>query len=265
MEQPIEPPSRRIADFATAGLIVALAVTLSPIGIRLMTGRLDLSPRITVLSLTFAVFLLDLAAAVLSRSRMRVVIFYVLVLSFPLVLLAAIETAAIAFHLADRFAPLEDMSALVNRSGWPAHLMSVGRKVEQDGLQLYRPWRGHEIIINELGLRTALPTPKRSGEWRIAITGGSVAFGWRMRDADTIPVQVFTTMYRTAESTGLPVNNSSDVFDQSAVPYFIDVTHLNEAGNRRLAAWIAEIAMSRIPIDVGSRSSGQRDANSPNP
>jgi len=69
MEQPIEPPSRRIADFATAGLIVALAVTLSPIGIRLMTGRLDLSPRITVLSLTFAVFLLVLAAAVLSRSR----------------------------------------------------------------------------------------------------------------------------------------------------------------------------------------------------
>jgi lysophospholipase L1-like esterase len=325
------------------------------------------------------------------------------------------------------------MSTLVNRSGWPAHLMSAGRKVEKDGLQLYRPWRAHEIVINELGLRTAPPTPKRSGEWRIAITGGSVAFGWRLRDADTIPVQVqerlherglsnvtvynfgidsavvadelkllqrfrkvygidqvifltgtndvtlnymgvatppdgfaglivgvnafellkfvgrlrashassdllqkldnellpslarrnslldglmaadeycrasalrcdfvlqpvlltrgtpigpeirlartlrevyprydalFTTMYWTAESAGLPVHNSSDVFDQSAEPYFIDVTHLNEAGNRRLAARIAEIAMARIPIgavDVESRSSGQRDANSPNP
>jgi lysophospholipase L1-like esterase len=291
----------------------------------------------------------------------------------------------------------------------------------------------HEIIINELGLRTALPTPKRSGEWRIAITGGSVAFGWRMRDVDTIPVQVqerlherglsnvtvynfgidsaliadelkllkrfrkvydidqvifltgtndvtlnymgvatppdgfsglivgvnafellkfigrlrashpssdliqkldndllpsvarrnslldgliaadeycrvsglrcdfvlqpvllsrrtsigpeirlvrtlrevyprydalFTTMYRTAESAGLPVHNSSDVFDQSAEPDFIDVTHLNEAGNRRLAARIAEIAIPHIPvgaIDVDSRSSGQRDANGPNP
>jgi hypothetical protein len=433
MEQPIEPSSRRIADFATAGLIVALAVALSPIGIRLMTGRLDLSPRITVLSLTFSAFLLVLAAGVLSRRRMRVVIFCVLALSFPLVLLAAIETAAIAFHLADRFAPLEDMSTLVNRSGWPAHLMSAGRKVEKDGLQLYRPWQGHEIIINELGLRTAPPTPKRSGEWRIAITGGSVAFGWRMRDADTIPVQVqerlhergltnvtvynfgidsavvaeelkvlkrfrklydidqvifltgtndvtlnymgvatppdgfaglivgvnafellkfigrlrashpssdllqkldnellpslarrnslldgliaadeycgvtglrcdfvlqpvlltrrapigpeirlvrtlrdvyprydalFTTMYRTAESVGLAVHNSSDVFDQSADPYFVDVTHLNEAGNRRLAARIAEIALSRIPagvIDGESRSSGKRDANSPNP
>jgi lysophospholipase L1-like esterase len=57
-------------------------------------------------------------------------------------------------------------------------------------------------------------------------------------------------MYRTAERAGLPVHNSSDVFDQSAEPYFIDVTHLNEAGNRRLAARIAEIAMHRIPIGV---------------
>src|SRR5262249_27988173 len=188
MERPIEPLSRRIADFAIAGLIVALAVTLSPIGIRLMTGRLDLSPRITVLSLAFCAFLLVLAAALPSRGRLKVLMIYVLMLSVPLVLLAAIETAAIGFHLADRFAPLEDMSTLVNRSGWPAHLMSAGRKVEKDGLQLYRPWQGHEIIINELGLRTAPPTPKRSGEWRIAITGGSVAFGWRVRDADTIAV-----------------------------------------------------------------------------
>jgi hypothetical protein len=37
------------------------------------------------------------------------------------------------------------------------------------------------------------------------------------------------------------------VFDQSAEPYFIDVTHLNEAGNRRLAARITEIALPRIP------------------
>src|SRR5262245_33708706 len=433
MERPVEPSRRRIADFAITGLIVVLAVTVSPIGIRFVTGRLDLSPRIIVLSLTFGAFLLVLAAAVPSWGRVKVVLFYLLMLSFPLVVLAAIETAAIAFHLADRFAPLEDMSTLVNRSAWPAHFMSAGRKVEKDGLELYRPWEGRDIIINELGLRTALPTPRRSGEWRIAITGGSLAFGWQMRDADTIPIQVqemfherglsnvtvynfgidravvaeeltllkrfretydidqvifltgandvtynymsvasssdgfgglivginafellkfvgrikashassdllqkldnellpsvarrnslldgliaadeycrisalrcdfvlqpvlltrrapigpeirltqtlrqvyprydelFTTMYRAATSAGLPVHDSSDVFDQSAEPYFIDVTHLNEAGNRRLAARIAEIAMPRIPsgvIDVESRSSGQRDASSPNP
>src|SRR5262245_63027795 len=183
MERPIEPSSRRIADFAISGLICAMSFTLIPIGILLMTGRLYLSPRITVLSLTFCAFLLVLAAAVPSRGRLKVIMFYLLTLSFPLVLLAAIETAAVAFHLADRFTPLEDMSTLVNRSGWPAHLMSAGRKVERDGLQLYRPWQGHGIIINELGLRTAPPTPKRRGEWRTAITGGSVAFGWRVRDA----------------------------------------------------------------------------------
>src|SRR5262245_62242256 len=190
MEPPIKPSPRRIADFAIAGLIIVLAVTVSPIGIRLMTGRLDLSPRITVLSLTFGAFLLVLAGAVPSRGRMKVVLFYLLMLSFPLVALAAIEAVAIAFHLADRFAPLEDMSTLVNRSCCPAQYMSAGRKVENDVLQLYLPWRAHGIIINELGLRTALPTPRRSGESRIAITGGSLAFGWRMRDADTIPVQV---------------------------------------------------------------------------
>src|SRR5262249_28400459 len=132
-------------------------------------------------------WLVVVAGGVASRGRMKVVLFYLLMLTFPLVVLAAIEAAAIAFHLADRFAPLEDMSTLVNRSTWPAHFMSAGRKVEKDGLELYRPWEGHDIVINELGLRTALPTPRRSGEWRIAITGGSLAFGWRMRDADTIP------------------------------------------------------------------------------
>jgi len=78
--------------------------------------------------------------------------------------------------------------------------MSAGRKVEKNGLHLHRPWRGDEIIINELGLRTGLPTPKREGEWRIAVTGGSVAFGWRMRDADTIPVQ----MHEMFHERGLP-------------------------------------------------------------
>src|SRR5262249_3159179 len=68
--------------------------------------------------------------------------------------------------------------------------------IEMDGLQLYRPWQGDGIVINELGLRTPPPTPKRSGEWRIAVTGASVAFGWRVRDADTIPVQLQARLHR---------------------------------------------------------------------
>jgi lysophospholipase L1-like esterase len=377
-----------------------------------MTGWLNLSPRIMILSLTFGAFLLLLGGAVPSRGRMRVIVFYLLMLSFPLVLLAAIEATAIAFHLAAPL-PLRDLSILVNRNGWPAHFMSDKRKVEKDGLHLYRPWSGDGIVINELGLRTALPTPKRSGEWRIAITGGSLAFGWRMRDADTIPVQMqkmlheegllnvavynfgidaavirdelgvlkqfrkiyeidevifltgindvwstypmgptgvvgefelmklvwllrvssvrlqrlnellpnvarhnqllngliaadeychltallcdfvlqpalttrrppigpeirlanalrqhlpgldklFTTIYGTAASGGLPVHDFSDVFDQSDKPYFFDWAHLNEAGNRRLAARILDIVIPRFPpavIGAGSLSNHER-------
>ena len=65
--------SRRRADFTIAAAIVAVAVVVSPIGIRLATGRLDLSSQINVLSLTFVLFLLILAGAGLTwgRARMR--------------------------------------------------------------------------------------------------------------------------------------------------------------------------------------------------
>jgi lysophospholipase L1-like esterase len=406
MEPPVASPRLRAGDLALAAAIVVVAAAISPIGIRLVTGRLDLTPRVLVLSLAFDAFLLVLAAAVLSWGRIQIVLFHVLLLTSPLVLLAALEAAAIGVHLADRIAPIEDLSTLANKN-WPPHFMSAGRKVAKDGLQLYQPWRSGDVVINELGLRTALPSPKAPGEWRVAITGGSVAFGWRLREVDTIPVEVqrllrerglsnvtvynfgidsivlaqelevlkrfrdiygidqvmfltgandvttsymgvvappdgvtglavgvnefellkavgrlkalmsdpsakaltgldkfiadlardnslrdgliaadafcrasalecdfvlqpalllrktpigpeirlartirqvypryedaFRTLYRTAMSAGLPVRDSTDVFDQSVGPYFIDVAHLNEAGNRLLAERIAAI------------------------
>jgi lysophospholipase L1-like esterase len=101
---------------------------------------------------------------------------------------ACLELAAIALHLADRVAPLEDTSIILHGSNWPGYLMSQARW--QPGLRLYRPWQGPGININALGLRTPPPTPRVSGEWRIAITGGSAVWGWRVLDADTIPVQL---------------------------------------------------------------------------
>ena len=62
--------------------------------------------------------------------------------------------------------------------------------------RLYRPLRSNEISINDLGPRTAPPTPKRPGEWRIAVTGGSSAWGWRILDADTIAVQLQQALHR---------------------------------------------------------------------
>src|SRR5262249_45357428 len=116
--------------------------------------------------------------------------FHLLAWGFPLVLLAGLEAGAIALHLADRVAPIEDLSLLADKDRWPAHLMSKGRREVTDGMMLYRPWQGDGITLNALGLRTALPTAKIPGEWRIAVAGGSAVFGWRVLDADTIPVQL---------------------------------------------------------------------------
>ncbi len=192
--------SVRKGEFAVGAVIVALALAVSPIGIRLATGLLDLSPRIRALSLTFDVFLLILAGAILTTGRARHVLFHLLAWSFPFAVLAAAEVGAIAVHLADRIAPIEDLSVLADKRPWPTHLMSLERKVTTDELPLYRPWQGDGISINALGLRTAPPSPKQAGEWRIAVTGSSAVFGWRVRDADTIPVQLQDVLHRQGHS-----------------------------------------------------------------
>ena len=63
--------SFRRSDFAIAAAIFVFAVLVSPIGIRFATGRLDLSPRVNILSLTFDLLLLTLAGAVLTSGRAR--------------------------------------------------------------------------------------------------------------------------------------------------------------------------------------------------
>jgi hypothetical protein len=187
--------SGRYVEWAFAAGLVALAVLISPIGIRLATGRLDLSPRINAVSLIFDAVLLVFAAAIVTRGHARRVLFHLLLWGSPLVLLAMLESGAIALNLAQRIAPIEDLSLLANRS-WPAHLMSLGRRITIDDVVLYRPWQSDGISINELGLRTPPPSPKPPGEWRIAVSGASAAFGWRVLDADTIPVQLEQALHR---------------------------------------------------------------------
>jgi hypothetical protein len=218
--------SRLKADFTIAAAIVAVAVIISSIGIRLVTGRLDLSPRTTVLSLTFVLFLLILAGAILTSGRARLAAFHLLAWTFPLVLLAAIELGTSELNLADRIAPLDDLSILANKDRWPQHLMSARRQVEKDGVRLYRPWRGDGISINELGLRTAAPSPKDAGEWRIAVSGGSAAWGWRVLDADTIPVQMQQILRRRGYSNvtvyNFAIDNTTLVHELSVLKQFRD-------------------------------------------
>src|SRR5262249_3177933 len=142
-------------------------------------------------SLTLAIFLLILTGAFVSHGRGRRAFFYLIAWSFPLALLAAIEGGAVAVRLSDWIAPTEDKSIL-NAKDYSSspHLLSASRFTRRDGILLYKPWRGDGIVINDDGLRTKSPMPKRLGEWRVAVTGGSAVWGAYVRDVDTIPVQL---------------------------------------------------------------------------
>jgi hypothetical protein len=202
--------SERTAEWAVAATIILIAIAISPIGIRLATGRLDLNPRINAVSLTFDAVLLILAGAIVARGRAKPVFFHLLLWSLPLALLAALEAGAIVLNVAHRIAPIEDLSILDRPNGWPAHFMSGGRAVAVDGVVLYRPWQGDGISINDLGLRTSLPSPKLPGEWRIAVSGASAAFGWRVRDPDTIPVQLQQVLRRQGHANVTVYNFAID-------------------------------------------------------
>lgn len=180
-------PSVR-SSYRSAATVAVLAFFVSPIGLRLLTGRADLSFRLNAVSIVLALFLLAIVGALLTRERLRQAFFVLILCLVPLAALAGVEALAIGVRLADRIAPLEDVAILANRGNWPGHLMSDARW--QPGTRLYRPWEGPGISINALGLRTAPPRPKRPGEWRVAVTGGSAVWGWRVVDADTIPEQL---------------------------------------------------------------------------
>ena len=169
--------------------LAGIALAVSPVGLRFATGRLDFNLRIEVLSLTLAVFLLIWSGAFVSYGRARRAFFFLIAWSFPLALLAAIEAGAVALRLSDWIVPTEDKSILTTEP-LPPYLMSAARFTRQDGVLLYKPWRGNGIVINEDGLRTKSPIPKRLGEWRVAVTGGSAVWGAHVRDVDTIPVQL---------------------------------------------------------------------------
>lgn len=182
--------SSRLIEYIVAAGLAAAAFVISPYGIELAAGRADLSFRVNVISFTFVLFLIAVIAAVLARGRLRRACFHAIAWTLPLALLAGVEAIALSIHLADRVAPLEDSSLLAHKGAWPAHLMSDARLyIDADGLRLYRPWQGDGIALNRLGLRTAPPTPKAPGEWRIAVTGGSATVGVartrRRHDPDT--------------------------------------------------------------------------------
>jgi hypothetical protein len=181
----------RATDIGIGMGLAGIALAVSPLGLGIATGRLDLNLRIEVLSLTLAIFLLIWSGAFLSSGRARRAFFYLILWSFPLALLAAVEAGAVAVRLSEWIAPTEDKSILNEKDhSSPPYLMSAGRFTRWEGVMLYKPWRGDGIVINEVGLRTKSPTPKQLGEWRIAVAGASAVWGAYVLDVDTIPVQL---------------------------------------------------------------------------
>ena len=184
--------SSRTIEYCVAAALIALAVAVSPIAIRLLTGRPELTFRPLLLSAVFDLFLLLSAAAVLARGRLRRGFFYLIAWVAPFVLLAGLETIASAIHLSDRISLMQDLSTVKRGSNWGPGVIHFAP--EKDGYVVYRPWSGDGVTINEVGLRTPPPSPKRPGERRIALSGGSNVWGFRLADADTIPALLQTAI-----------------------------------------------------------------------
>jgi hypothetical protein len=183
-------PSGR-TEYYIAAAIALVALAISPLGSILLNGPDSLRFRGVTIALALDAFLLLVVGGILVSGRAQKLFFLAIAWTFPVAVLAALEAAAGSFHLAHIIAPFDDVTLLDEQGFWPPQLQSADRfGPVVDGVRLYRPWQGHGIVINELGLRTAPPTPKATGEWRVAITGGSTAWGWRVRDVNTIAAGV---------------------------------------------------------------------------
>lgn len=245
---------RRRSDFVLAAVLAAVAAAVSPPAIELLTGRPALNPRIETISLAFDLFLLILVAAALTRGRARMIAFHVAAWAFPLALLAGLEAAAVAVRLADRIAPTEDISILRKWQRWPAYLLSEERWAGPPGeVRLYRPWRGEGITINDHGLRTAPPTPKAPDEWRIAVTGGSTTWGWRVLDADTIPAGLQDALQRADPKVtvynfgieGAQINSELALLRRFRASYGIDQVIFYTGGNDVIGPYLRRLNDAR--------------------
>lgn len=193
--------TNRALDYLVAALLSALAFALSPLGLFLTKGYASLTLRAVLMTLALDIFLLVWVGAILTQGRRRRLFFHLIVWTLPLALLAGFEALAHAVHLADRILPITDVSVFHGKRHLPAYFFDENRSVAADpGWRLYRPRNADGVFINELGLRTAAPTPKRPGEWRVAISGGSAVWGWPVVDADTIPAYIQSLLPPTARN-----------------------------------------------------------------
>jgi lysophospholipase L1-like esterase len=191
--------TNRFWDYVVVVLLSAVVFAYSPLGLLLTKGYGGLNPRSVVMTLGLDVFLLVWIGAILTQGRRRRFFFHLLVWTLPLVLLVGLEALARSVRLPDHILPISDDSVLRGKGRTLDYFLGDARTLPADpGWRLYRPHNADGIFINELGLRTAAPKAKASGEWRVAISGGSTVFGWRALDIDTIPENIQRLLPHTA-------------------------------------------------------------------
>ena len=191
--------NHRTLDYLVAAALGAVAFAFSPLAVILTKGYVGLNLRAVVMTLALDVFLLMWIGAILTQGRWRRFFFHLIVWTLPLVLLAGLEALARAVRLPEQILPIADESVLRGNGRTLDYFLGDARTVPADpGWRLYRPHNADGIFINDLGLRTAMPTPKSAGEWRVAVSGGSTVWGWRVLDIDTIPENIQRLLPHTA-------------------------------------------------------------------
>jgi lysophospholipase L1-like esterase len=193
--------TNRVLDCVVAVMLSAVVFAYSPLGLLVTKGYAGLNLRSVVMTLALDVFLLVWIGAILTQGRRRRFFFHLIVWTFPLVVLDGLEALAHSVRLAEQILPIADNSVLRAKGRTLDYFLGDTRTVPADpGWRLYRPHNADGILINELGLRTAAPTAKSPGEWRVAISGGSTVWGWRVLDADTIPANIQSLLPHTARN-----------------------------------------------------------------
>ena len=191
--------TNRALDYLVAAALSAVVLVYSPLGLLVMKGAAGLTTRAVVMTLALDAFLLAWIGAILTQGRRRRFFFHLMIWTLPLALLDGLEALAHAARLAERIMPISDDSALRGKGRTLDYFLGDARTAPANpGWRLYRPHNADGIFINELGLRTAMPTAKSAGEWRVAISGGSTVFGWRVLDVDTIPENIQRLLPQTA-------------------------------------------------------------------
>lgn len=174
---------------------VAITAVVNPYVVAAILGRDDISASLLLIVGVPGLALLSIGLTLLlpaPRPRVargaRIIGFFGYTLSLALLPAAAFE---VYVYLYGNPLSVVDFSPFPDHERWPPELTG-NRKYATNpaGLTAYRPFDSDIVTINTLGYRTPAPAPARWDEFRIALTGGSETFGWRVADTDTLARQL---------------------------------------------------------------------------